>query len=46
LTGVCMVESPIEAIRKSVERHRETQVAVIPEGPYVIPLFVPTSAPA
>jgi len=43
LTGVCMVENPVDAIRESVERHRDTHVAVIPEGPYVIPIFVPSS---
>jgi lactate racemase len=41
LTGVCMVENPVEAIRESLERHQSTQVAVIPEGPYVIPVFSP-----
>jgi lactate racemase len=43
LTGVCMVENPVEAIRESVGRHRDTHVAVIPEGPYVIPVFSPAS---
>jgi len=28
-----------QAIRKSVERSADSAVAIIPEGPYVIPLF-------
>ena len=41
LTGVCVVDSLEEALRKSVEQARDTRVAVIPEGPYVIPIYSP-----
>jgi lactate racemase len=39
LTGVCMVESLEDALRKSVEQARNTRVAIVPEGPYVIPVY-------
>ncbi|MGO9952672.1 MAG: nickel-dependent lactate racemase [Dissulfurispiraceae bacterium] len=41
LTGVTVIESPLAAVKASVEAHGDRRVAVIPEGPYVIPLFVP-----
>ena len=37
LTGVESVPSVEHAIARSMERHRDRRVAVIPEGPYVIP---------
>ncbi|OPY79792.1 MAG: hypothetical protein A4E65_01762 [Syntrophorhabdus sp. PtaU1.Bin153] len=37
LTGVQNIESLGEAIRKSIAETGDTRVAVIPEGPYVIP---------
>jgi hypothetical protein len=37
LTGVDMVESVDRAIGKSVARSGDRDVAVIPEGPYVVP---------
>ena len=37
LTGVGSVASVERAVAESVERHRDPRVAVIPEGPYVIP---------
>jgi len=37
LTGVESVASVEHAIARSMERHRDRRVAVIPEGPYVIP---------
>ena len=37
LTGVGSVASVERAVAESMERHRDPQVAVIPEGPYVIP---------
>jgi nickel-dependent lactate racemase len=36
-TGVNVVASANSAIEKSVERSRQKKVAVIPEGPYVVP---------
>jgi nickel-dependent lactate racemase len=39
LTGVTMIGDLTEAIAKSMERSGDSQVAVIPEGPYVIPQF-------
>lgn len=39
LTGVRMIESPVTTIMESVRRHGDCHVAVIPEGPYVIPVF-------
>jgi nickel-dependent lactate racemase len=41
LTGVTIIESPSAAIMESVNAHGDRRVAVIPEGPYVIPQFVP-----
>jgi len=41
LTGVTVIESPLAAVTKSVKAQGDRRVAVIPEGPYVIPLFVP-----
>jgi lactate racemase len=37
LTGVAPIDSVDAAIRASIERHGDAAVAVIPEGPYVIP---------
>ncbi len=39
LTGVTMIADVTEAIARSVARSGDRQVAVIPEGPYVIPQF-------
>jgi len=41
LTGVTVIESPMAAVTESLKVHGDRRVAVIPEGPYVIPLFVP-----
>jgi len=38
LTGVTMIESPLACVMESVKAHNDCHVAVIPEGPYVIPL--------
>jgi len=40
LTGVSLITSPVAAIMESVKAHGDCRVAVIPEGPYVVPLFV------
>jgi nickel-dependent lactate racemase len=37
LTGVTPIASVDAAVRASIERHGDAAVAVIPEGPYVIP---------
>ena len=41
LTGINMIESLSEAIKKSVKEKNDKHVAVIPEGPYVIPVYRP-----
>src|SRR5208283_4390211 len=41
LTGVTVIESPLAAITESIKAQGDRRVAVIPEGPYVIPLFAP-----
>ena len=38
LTGVTMIESPSACVMASVKAQNDRRVAVIPEGPYVIPL--------
>ena len=37
LTGVAMIDSVDAALRASMARHHDRAVALIPEGPYVIP---------
>ena len=39
LTGVAMIDSVEEAVRRSVAASGDNAVAVIPEGPYVVPLW-------
>ncbi|BDG09543.1 nickel-dependent lactate racemase [Anaeromyxobacter paludicola] len=39
LTGVEVVASVEEAVRRSVARSGDRHVAVIPEGPYVVPVY-------
>ncbi len=41
LTGVHVIPSPAETIRKCIELHKDPCIAVIPEGPYIIPLYRP-----
>jgi hypothetical protein len=43
LTGVTLIESPSAAVAESVRAQGDRRVAVIPEGPYVIPLSCSTS---
>ncbi len=38
LTGVTVIESPSACVMESLRAHNDRRVAVIPEGPYVIPL--------
>ena len=40
LTGVNAIDSLEKAIAESIERHDDAHIAVIPEGPYVIPRVV------
>jgi len=39
LTAVHSIASPSEAIADSVRTHADSHTAVVPEGPYVIPLY-------
>lgn len=43
LTGVAMIDNVAEAIRRSIARSGDAAVAVVPEGPYVVPRFSPSS---
>ena len=43
LTGVHKIDSVPEAIRESVRRSGDMHIAVIPEGPYVVPTFRPAA---
>jgi nickel-dependent lactate racemase len=44
LTGVDVIQSVEAAVADSVERHGDRRVAVVPEGPYVIPVYRPSAA--
>ena len=44
LTGVHTMASVPEAIRASVARSGDAHIAVIPEGPYVVPEYRPASS--
>jgi nickel-dependent lactate racemase len=39
ITGVELIDSVDAAVADSITRHGDGAVAVIPEGPYVVPLF-------
>jgi lactate racemase len=39
LTAVHRIASPSKAISDSVRTHADSHIAVVPEGPYVIPLY-------
>lgn len=41
LTGVTMIDSVEEAVAASLRRHGTRSIAVIPEGPYVVPVHRP-----
>ncbi len=41
LTGVAMIDDVADAIGSSITRSGDPAVAVIPEGPYVVPRFSP-----
>lgn len=38
LSGCSRAESLEEAVRESIEEHEDNSIAIIPEGPYVIPI--------
>ena len=44
LTGADRITDLTEAIRRSIENHGDNAVAVIPEGPYVVPFYAPEAA--
>ena len=43
LTGVTVVDSIDDAIQQSFNRNDDRAVAVIPEGPYVVPFYRPAT---
>jgi hypothetical protein len=43
LTGVEMIPSVEAAVEASVARAGDPRVAVIPEGPYVVPVYRPAA---
>jgi hypothetical protein len=43
LTGVDLIDSIDEAVRQSIARSADRAVAIIPEGPYVVPLHAPAA---
>jgi nickel-dependent lactate racemase len=43
LTGVKMVDSVADTIARCVESTGDPQVAIIPEGPYVVPIYRPAA---
>ena len=44
LTGLRSVVSLTDAIRDSVEKTGDNRVAIVPEGPYIVPVFSVTAA--
>jgi len=44
LTGVTMIDSVAAAVAASIARSGDPRVAVVPEGPYVVPFFRPYPA--
>lgn len=45
ITGVEVIPSVEQAIAESIARHGDPRVAVVPEGPYVVPVFAGAGAP-
>jgi lactate racemase len=43
LTGVRMIDSIEQAIADSIRSTGDRHVAIVPEGPYVVPMYVPES---
>ncbi len=46
LTGVEMIPSVEDAVRQSIARNGSRRIAVVPEGPYVVPLYQPEAQAA
>jgi lactate racemase len=46
LTGVRMIDSVEQAIAESVRSTADRHVAIVPEGPYVVPVYAPVRAAA
>lgn len=46
LTGVNMIASVTDAVQASIRQSGDNRIAVIPEGPYIVPVYRPTAAPA
>lgn len=46
LTGVRMVDSIEQSIADSVAKTGDRRIAIVPEGPYVVPVYTPTRAAA
>ncbi|MEO1720751.1 MAG: hypothetical protein AAFR23_11115, partial [Pseudomonadota bacterium] len=44
ITGVHHTDDLTRAIADSIEKHDDPDIAVIPEGPYVVPLARPAAA--
>ena len=38
ITGVNIINDPAVAISKSISKHKNNNIAIIPEGPYVVPI--------
>ena len=38
ITGVNIIKDPTEYINKSIMKHNNNNIAIIPEGPYVVPI--------
>jgi len=41
LTGVNLIDSVEETLRHCIERSGDNALAIIPEGPYVVPYYQP-----
>jgi lactate racemase len=46
LTGVTMIDSVEQAIADSIAKTGDRKVAIVPEGPYVVPVYAPIRAAA
>jgi nickel-dependent lactate racemase len=41
-TAVVITANITDAIARSIERSGDPEIAIVPEGPYVVPVFIPT----
>jgi nickel-dependent lactate racemase len=44
ITGVAMTDNINVAVSESIRRSRDKAIAIIPEGPYVVPMFRPVAS--